>query len=186
MKRSLVVVLVSVLAALSRPADGVAQVMVGVGGGVTLPTGDYGDYAKTGWIGHAGVGLPLGDVPVTIGAYGFYGSNSHEPPPDGDKTSLYGGLVGVQYGFGDPEGVSPYVGGMVGLMTHSYESETQPSLEASESGLAAGPIVGVNFPLGRVGGLVEAWWLTGFGGIDRTQVGGMSVGVAFPLGSGGT
>jgi hypothetical protein len=184
MKRAVTAVLVTSLWVLAAPANASAQAMIGVGGGVTFPTGDYADYANTGWLAAAGVAFPVGDVPVSISAHGFYGSNNHEAP-DGDKTNLYGALAGVSYAFGDPEGVSPFVGGLAGFMHHSYKSESQPSLEGSESGLAGGAFAGVGFPLGGIGGFVEAYWLTGFGDIDSTQLFGAMAGVQFPLGGGG-
>jgi hypothetical protein len=131
----------------------------------------------------AGVGFPLGDAGVSIGASGFYGSNGHDT--DGDKTNLYGGLAGVSYAFGDPEGASPFIGGLVGFMSHSYKSESQPAFEGSDSGLAYGAYGGVGFPLGGVSGFAELYWLQGAGDIDGTTFAGAMVGVQFPVGGGG-
>ena len=184
MKRSHTALLVTSLWAHAAPIDASAQAMIGVGGGVTFPAGDYADSANPGWLAAAGVSFPVGDVPVSIGANGFYGSNDHEAP-DGDRTNLYGALAGVSYAFGDPGRVSPFVGGLAGFMNHSYKSESQPGLEGSQSGLAGGAFAGVGFPLGGIGSFVQAYWLTGFGDIDSTQLFGAMAGAQFPLGGGG-
>jgi hypothetical protein len=185
MKGSLATVLGASLWALAGPGGASAQAVIGVGAGVAVPTGGYADVADTGWLAAAGVGFPVGDMPLSIGAYGFYGSNAHESPPAGDKTNLYGALAGVSHAFGDPEGVFPFVGGMVGFMTRSFRSESQPAFEGSESGLAARASAGVGFPLGSIGGFVEAHWLTSFGAIDATRLAGAMAGVRVPLGGGG-
>jgi hypothetical protein len=182
MRRSLGVVLAAAICVLSAPVEGSAQVMVGLGGGVTFPTGGFADHANTGWMGAGGVSFPFGEAPISLGVHGFYGSNGHEPPPDGDKTNLYGGVAGVSYAFGDPESASPFIGALAGFMTRSYKSRSQPLLEGSASGLAAGAFWGVGFPLGDVGAFVEAFWLSGFGDIDGTQIFGGMAGVQLPLG----
>ena len=169
------------VASLALSAQSVsAQAAAFVSGGVTFPTGEYADYASAGWMAQGGVLFPVGAPGLGVGALGFYGSNNHDI--DGDKTNLYGGLAVAAYTIGDPAATSPYVGAGVGLMTHSYKSESAPSFEGSESGLAAGAVAGVNVPLGGVMGFVEAMFLTGFGDVDGTHVFGANVGVQFPLG----
>jgi hypothetical protein len=185
MKRSLFVVLLAAFWALSAPADSSAQAAIAVGGGITFPTGDYGDYANTGWLAHAGVGFPVGDAGLSVGAAGYFGANNHEPPPDGDKTNLYGGVGFAQYNIGDAEAMSPFVFGMAGLMVHDYKSDSQPSLEGSDTGFAAGGGAGLTVPLGGVAGFVEAWYLVGFFDGGNTNLGGVTAGVQFALGGGG-
>lgn len=185
MKRSLTFLLVAAFVALCAPADTAAQAMIHLGGGVTLPTGDYGDYANTGWLAHGGVAFPVGDAGLAVGAAGYFGVNNHEPPPDGDKTQLYGGLGFANYGFGDPEAVSPFVFGMAGLMVHSYKSDQFASLEESDTGFAAGGGGGVSIPLGGISGFAEAWYLVGFFDGGNTALGGVTAGVQFAVGGGG-
>lgn len=181
-RRSLSAVWIAAFTGLSAPAVGSAQATIHVAGGATLPLGELGDYASAGWLAHAGVGFPVGDAGVSVGAAGYYGRNAHEL--EGDKTSLYGGLGFASYAFGGADGFSPFLVATAGLMVHSYESDSFPALEESETGLALGGGAGVAFPLGRVSGLVEGWLLNGFVGGENTTIGGVGVGVRFPLGAG--
>jgi hypothetical protein len=169
---------------LAMPSVAGAQIAIEVGGGGTFPTGGYARQAETGWMLHAGVAHHLSEMPITVGALGFFGSNGHDVP-NGDRTDLFGGVANASYELGAAERFSPYVGGMIGVMTRAFKSESQPGLEDSKSGLTVGPFVGVAFPLADVGGYVEGWWLTGFGGVHGTHLGGAGAGVAFPLGGGG-
>lgn len=132
--------------------------------GVTLPMGDYGDYAKTGWLGSAGLGYNLTDN-AFIGGEAMYGSNKHEVT--GDKTDLmgFGGYAG--YGFGKPGGgskVIPYLIGGVGILNHKFipasgASESEWKLMFSGGG-------GLFFPMGTAGLFLETRYLkrgdTGF------------------------
>lgn len=189
MRRSLTAVLIAAFAGLSAPGDGLAQAILHVAGGATFPMGDYGDFADTGWLGHAGVALPVADAGLAVGAAGYYGSNSHTNV-DGDKTNLYGGLGFVNYAFGSPEAMSPFVVAMAGLMVHSYESDPFPGLEESDTGFAVGGGAGVAVPIGSVSGFVEGWLLNGFFGGENgsdgrnTTIAGVDVGVQFTVGGG--
>jgi hypothetical protein len=69
-------------------------------------------------------------------------------------------------------------------MKHSYKSESAPAIEGSASGLTAGAGAGLGFPMGGVVGLVQGYFLTGFGDIDGTQFFGIDLGVGIPLGGG--
>jgi hypothetical protein len=161
-------------------SDASGQASIFVMGGLSVPTGDYGEIANAGWLAQAGVGIPVGAAGVTLGASGLYGVNNHEPPPDGDKTNLYGGLAFLQYTIGEATAVAPYVYGGVGFLTHSYKSET--FTEESTSGLAGTVGGGVNIPLGGTIGFVEGEYLTGFGDIDGTDLFVVSAGIVFEVG----
>jgi hypothetical protein len=181
MKRMRTAGLVVALSALIAPATASGQASIFVMGGLTVPTGDYSEYANTGWMAQGGAVFPVGPAGLSLGIDAFYGVNNHEPPPDGDKTNLYGGFAFVQYTIGDPAAVAPYVYAGPGFMTHSYKSDTLP--EGSGSGLAATAGAGVGIPLGGVTGFVEGQYLTGFGDeIDGTDLFAVSAGVSFPLG----
>jgi hypothetical protein len=186
MRGSLAAVLIAAFAGLSAPADGSAQAMIHVAGGASFPSGDYADFADPGWLGHAGVALPVGDTGLAVGAAGYYGRNSHALA--GDETSLYGGLGVLSYAFGSPDAVSPFVVVMAGSMVHSYGSDSFPGLEESDTGFALGGGAGVAFPLGAVAGFVEGWLLNGFftgdndSGGRTTTIVGLDVGVQLAVG----
>lgn len=184
MKRFMSVALAVALVGLAAPSDSSAQAVIALGAGPTIPMGDYGDFAKTGYLGHAGVNVPVGEAGLTIGGHGFFGSNGHDDV-DGDKTNLYGGVGSVGYQIATSGSIAPSVFGMVGYLVHSYKSESFPAAEGSDSGLAAGAGVGIGFPLGGISGVVQGWWLTGFGDVDGTQILGIDVGVGIPVGGDG-
>lgn len=187
MKSTVCLALTAGLLSLLAPAATSAQVTLSAAAGATFPTGGYGDLAKTGWLAHGGVSVPLGTAPVSVGVDGFFGSNSHDTGvagvSDGDKTNLYGAAGSVSYVVGDPAGpVVPVVFGLLGFMTHSFKSDVSP--EGSNTSFAAGGGAGIGFPLGSVGGTLEGWWVTGFSDNKDTKIIGVDLGVRIPLGGG--
>ena len=186
MGRSLAVVLLAGCAALLATTDASGQASIHAGVGVTFPLGAYGDYASTGWVATGGVAFPVGTAGLAIGVAGYFGANNHEPPPEGDGTSLYGGVGLVRYAFGDPEAVSPFLFGTAGVMVQDYESKTQPAFEGSDTGFAAGGGAGVTLPLGGIGGFAEAWLLNGFFGGGNTTIAGVTAGIHLGVGGDGT
>jgi hypothetical protein len=117
-----------------------------VGAGATLPSGDYGDYAKTGWLVNAGVeAWRSASGKLAIFAEGLFGSNSHDDV-DGDKTNIYGGLGSVTYGLGSQDAsMSPYLIGSAGYLVHQYKSTEFAEFEGSDGGVAFGGGAGLFF-----------------------------------------
>ncbi len=114
-----------------------------VGGGLSMPTGDYGDYAKSGWVVNAGFRpWQSADKRASIWAEGLYGSNKHDGS-SGDKTNLYGGLGSVTYNLTADASAVPYVIGSVGYLIHSYSPGTSGFDSESEGGLGFGGGAGV-------------------------------------------
>jgi hypothetical protein len=114
-----------------------------VGGGVTLPSGDYNTYAKAGWMVNAGfTPWHSADERAKVWAEGFYGSNSHDDFA-GDKTNLYGGLGSLTYNLTEGGSAVPYLIGSVGYMVHQYKSDDFPDEEGSDGGFAFGGGAGV-------------------------------------------
>ena len=130
-------------------ATGSAQAFGYLGAGATIPTGDYGDNANTGWLGAGGIGFPIGDDGLAAGVEAFYGQNNHDL--DGDKTTPYGALGFVQFSFGDMEKLHPYLLGGAGLLVHKYSSDTFKG--DSESRFAYSFGAGLAYPLGGTTGL---------------------------------
>ncbi len=130
-----------------------------VGGGPTFPTGDYGDYAKTGWMASAGIGFGLGEAKkLAVQFEGLYGSNSHNDV-EGDKTNLYGGMANLNYRFGDPSKLGLYVYGGAGLLVHDYKTDTYPDEAGSDSKFAYRFGAGLDIPLGGIGLWIDARYL---------------------------
>jgi hypothetical protein len=140
--------------ALLVPAAAIAQVGVLIGAGATIPTGDYGKYASTGWATSLGIRLPIGTGPLGVVVEGFYGSNAHEI--DGDKTTLMGALGTVIYRLGDPTRPGIFLGGSAGMLVHKYTSDNFPDEEGSETQPAFGAGIGYVIPKASA-----RYWLMG-------------------------
>jgi hypothetical protein len=156
-------VLSSVVLALASSSAS-AQASVFFGGGATIPAGDFGDYAKTGWVGVAGITAEVGGRGVWLGGEGFFGSNKHEG--GSDKTNLYGvnGLLG--YNFQTAGGVQPYVYTGAGILAHQYKPGSSTASSETESQfnwLGAGGIAIAASPRAQV-------WIEGrYNGARDTQ-----------------
>ena len=181
MKRFVTAALSLAFVGVMAPAPTAAQITVGIGGAATIPTGDYGDYANTGWMGSVGITAPVGSSGLGVAVDGFYGSNNHSDI-DGDKTNLLGVTGSLGYAIATGGSMMPYVFGSLGFMKHSYKSDTYPDLEDSVSGLAFGGGAGVSFPLGSINGNVQGTYLMGSGDIDGTQFFAIGAGIGIPIG----
>lgn len=93
----------------------------GVGGGLTIPTGDAADVAKTGWNALAQIGY---EMPSGLGLRGdfYYGQHSLDDDLGVDgKFKLAGGLGNVTYTFKSASKIHPYLVGTVGMMNSKFE-----------------------------------------------------------------
>lgn len=132
------------------------------GGGATMPMGDYGDYAKTGFMADVGVGRNFGSGRVFAFADIFYGKNNHET--EDESTTLTGG--GLNIGISSTAmKARPYAYAGLGMQNHKYNpagggdggSETNPYARGA---------VGVSIGSGKTTIWVEAGLIQGFGGDD--------------------
>lgn len=124
------------------PAALGAQAGLFVGGGVVIPSGDFGQYAKNGFGGMGGVNLSFPALPIGVRAEAMYLYNSHEGT-DAGSTSLYGAMASATYGIGaGPAGL--YLIGGVGYLNHHYGAPSgQPSENEWKFNWGIG--AGVNF-----------------------------------------
>jgi hypothetical protein len=188
MKRLVCVALATILFVLSASADASAQTSIFVGGGATIPTGDFkdfggGDGANTGWTAMAGAQFAAGESGLTVGPRVFYGSNKHDT--DGDKTNLYGAMALANFNFGDPGAANPFLWGEFGVMSHAYKSEAFPANDDTSTAAAWSLGAGVGFPLGdAAGGFVAAGYTAGVGDNSGTTLFGVYAGVNFAVGGG--
>ena len=168
-------------ASLGIPTEASAQGIY-FGAGATFPTGDYGNYAKTGYVGVAGVSFSVGPAGLSVFGEGFYGQNSHSDV-DGDKTYPYGGMAGLLYDLAPENEGGIYFFGQLGAMVHKYGSDEFE--ETSETGFGFGGGAGYGFPLG--GGteiFVEGRYMQGNFDYENTTFFGLVGGVALTLGGG--
>ncbi len=122
---------------------GTARAQGFVGAGLTTPSGDYGDYAKTGWAVNAGFRPWMSaDERASVWVEGLFGSNKHEGS-SGDKTNLFGGFVSGTYSLTAGASANPYVIGSAGYLVHSYKPGTGTG--DSEGAVAFGGGAGVEF-----------------------------------------
>jgi hypothetical protein len=146
-----------------------------VGGGVTIPTGDFGDFADTGWMAIGGFSFDVGDGGVSAGLEGFYGENKHDT--EGDKTNPYGAMAFLLYRAGNPESVGPYLYGGAGILIHKFSSDTSEGGSDTNFGYEFG--AGLDFPFGdNVGGWLEGRYM----GSTDTTLFGILAGLGFGVG----
>jgi hypothetical protein len=132
-----------------------AQIRWGVGAGLVMPMGDYGDADKLGFTG--GVG---GTYWMTGGQLGIRGelsfsSTSEKSGIPPHKTRFIGGMASVVYGLGAAAASArPYVLGGLGLYSAKIDITGGPS--GSETKLAFGGGLGVSFKMGTGGSRIFA------------------------------
>jgi hypothetical protein len=143
-----------------------AEAQFFVSASATIPSGDYGEYAKTGWLAGAGVrAWANADGKLAFWVVGEYGSNSHDDI-DGDKTNLMAGSGWLGYSLGsNPDAsMSPFVVVGGGYMNHQYKPATGDTENFGQA--FAGGGVGLGFGEGGKG----AWLLASYrNGFDDTK-----------------
>ena len=161
MKRVLLGVLALGMSSLAGVANLQSQsARFGVGGGATVPIGDYKNLDKAGWhaLGMVLVELPLS--PVAIRVDGMYGQTTHKRPLLG-KTKLGGGTANAVLRLGPPAPlVKPYLVAGVGFYNVKIEFTGAGPSSSSESKFAFGGGVGISFGLAAAHGFVEARFLS--------------------------
>jgi opacity protein-like surface antigen len=129
-----------------------------VGGGLTLPQGDYGDVASTGFHGMGGVQFGLGTAPIMIRVEGQYNRTGLADAVGADgNTSIIGGMASVVYGFQTAGNIKPYILGGIGYFQEKVEITGLG--DADESNIGYGGGVGVNIALTSVDLFVQARYL---------------------------
>lgn len=177
------VVLGAVLMATVGAAPAVAQgAKFSVGGGLSLPLGDFGDFASTGFHGLAAVGFQPENLPVGFQVDGMYQRYGFDDAPDGFDANfqIIQGTANVVYTFVTAEESTfhPYLIGGVGLYNSKTTGDDAITDESStDFGLNAG--AGFDFQAGSVGLFVEGRFHNVFGdGSDLNMI-PISVGVRF-------
>lgn len=128
-RRALLASVAAVLFALSAPLTAQAQ-SIYVLAGPTFPTGDFADFANTGWFAAGGVTFPVGENGLWVGFEGSYGINNHDVDApaeffvqDGDKTNLLGAMALLGYNIQTEGSVNPFIWGGAGLLAHRFVPE---------------------------------------------------------------
>ena len=175
MKKRLVLLL-AVFALMGFAVPAQAQTTLYVGAGGSFPTGDFGDYANTGWMAIGGAVFGLGDSGFGVGGEIFYGQNNHNDDFgtvfENSKTTPYGIMAIADYAFGSPDGLQPYLFGGLGLLVHKFSADNIDSESESQFGYQFG--AGLAFPIGL---FVEGRYM----GAEDTKYFGVLAGWAFDL-----
>jgi len=133
-----------------QPTEGT---MFGVGGGLLLPTGDYGKVDQTGWHVLGLIQLPISGSSVHLRFDGMLGSTSHQSAFGPGKTTLAGGTADLLLHLGSrASSVRPYVLGGIGFFNVSDGS--------SESKFGFGLGGGILFGLGTMHAFLEARYMS--------------------------
>lgn len=133
-----------------------SKVAFGVGGGLLMPMGDYGDVDNMGFTFGGGASIGLGSAPVRLRVEGSYGTSSHDGV--GGKTKILGGMVSVVYPFQTAGQIKPYV--LAGLGYYNVDVSVTGFGSADESKLGFGGGAGVMFPMSSVELFVEARFMS--------------------------
>jgi hypothetical protein len=177
------VVLGAVLMATAGAAPAVAQgAKFSVGGGLTLPLGDFGDDASTGFHGLAAVGFQPANLPVGFQIDGMYQRFGFDNVPDDFDANfqIINGTANVVYTFTTAEESTfhPYLIGGVGLYNFKATGDDVPDLGSeTDFGINAG--AGFDFQAGNVGLFVEGRFHNVFSDPENLNFIPISVGVRF-------
>jgi hypothetical protein len=130
------------------PQAAAAQIGIGIGGGPSFPTGEYGEDASAGWNVQATLGIGVPMLPFGLRADGFL--NQFPSELEGNDRIL-GGTLNAELYFPSPM-ISPYFTGGVGMynvdITHGNHRDQETAL-----GFNAG--LGVRFNLLAFGAFLE-------------------------------
>jgi opacity protein-like surface antigen len=184
MRRFAVPMLLGTLAMTAVSTRAEAQVNVFIGGGPSLPMGDFKDYAKTGWLLQGGLGVDISKG-LFLEAEGFFGSNAHEATgTSNDKTNIMAFMAALGKSFGTEDAkVSPYVLAGVGMLGHQFRSDDDLASEGTETKFGYTGAVGLSF---RLNEKARFWLEARYLGAEGTAVLPLFVGISIGLGGGGS
>jgi hypothetical protein len=184
------VVVGAALMATAGAAPAAAQARFSLGGGVTLPLGDFGDAAGTGFHGLAAVSFVPTGSPVGIQVDGMYQRLGVDDDPvfgevDADFQVIQGTANAV-YTFTTAEESTfhPYLIGGVGLYNMKLTGDDVPDDLDSETDFGINAGAGFDFQAGAVGLFVEGRFHNVFTEDESTNFIPITVGVR--LGGGRT
>ena len=126
MRRMLVASAAVFALALAAPLTANAQ-SIFVLAGASLPTGDYGDFADTGWMVAGGVSFDIGEGGLFAGAEGLY--SRHGTEADGVSAKPYSVMGFLGYDIPTESSFSPYVFAGAGIqgVSVSFDGESDSS-----------------------------------------------------------
>ena len=141
------------LHAQAQPTEGIR---FGVGGGLTLPMGNYADFDKAGWHVLGLIQLPISQSPIHLRFDAMYGQTSHKSVFGSGSTTLTGATGDLLYHLGDRAAkVRPYVLGGLGVYNVDFGGSS-----SSETKLAFGLGGGILFGVGTMHAFLEGRYMS--------------------------
>jgi hypothetical protein len=174
------VILSAVLMGSVGTAPAVAQAEFSLGGGLTLPLGNFDDAAKLGWHGMGAVSYVPPNLPVGFQVDGSFSRLSDESPADIKSQLIYGtGNVLYRFKVAEETKFRPYLIGGAGVYNLDAKGDDVPSgvESVTKFGLNAG--AGFDFKAGAAGVFVEGRFHNVFTEGDNTNFIPFTVGVRF-------
>jgi len=174
-----------VLGAVLMASAGVAPVFAqgaefSLGGGVSIPSGNFDDFAKLGWHGMAAVSYTPQTVPVGFQLDGNFSRLSDESPLDIKSQLIYGtGNVVYKFKTSEDTRFRPYLIGGGGVYNLDVKGDDVGigTESVTKFGINAG--AGFDFKAGSAGVFVEGRFHNVFTEGDNTNFIPITVGVRF-------
>jgi outer membrane protein with beta-barrel domain len=174
-------VLGAVLMASVGAAPAVAQgAEFSLGGGLTLPLGNFDDFAKLGWHGIGAVSFVPQDLPVGFQVDGSFSRLSDESPADIKSQLIYGtGNVIYKFKVAEETKFRPYLIGGGGVYNLDSKGDDVPSGVESVTKFGINAGAGFDFKAGAAGVFVEGRFHNVFTEGSNTNFIPFTVGVRF-------
>jgi opacity protein-like surface antigen len=147
MKRLLAVLAVGCLTVVAAPTASAQGIRWGVGAGLLMPIGDYGDFDKMGFTG--GIGGTY-RMPGGLGIRGdlSYSTTSEKSGGTPHTTKIMGGMASLVYALSGAAGARPYLMGGLGMYNVKADAG---GLSSDDTNIAFAFGAGVSFPMGTGG-----------------------------------
>ena len=151
-----------------------------VGGGVSVPTGDFDNVAKLGWQGTAAVRLLPQNLPVAFQLDGNFGRFSDESALDLQSQLIYGtGNVIYRFQTSEATRFRPYVIGGIGVYNLDVKGNDVIGNPNSETKFGINAGAGFDFKAGSAGLFIEGRFHDVFTDGSNVQFIPINVGVRF-------
>ena len=171
----------TVSAPMARAQASGTGVEFALGGGVSIPSGDFDDASKLGWHGLAALSIVPQNLPIGFQIDGSFSRLSDESPADLQAQLIYGtGNLVYKFKTSDETVFRPYLiggGGVYNLDVKGDDADVFDGESETKFGLNAG--AGFDFKFGSVGLFVEGRFHNVFTEDSDTQFIPITAGIRF-------
>lgn len=149
-----------------------------LGGGLSVPLGDFDDFAKLGWQGTAAVSFVPANLPVGFQVDGSYSQFSDDTPLDIKSQLIYGtGNVVYKFATAEDSRFRPYVIGGVGVYNLKPTGDDVLGDPGSETKFGINAGAGFDVKAGGAGLFIEGRFHNVFTEGSNTQFIPLTVGI---------